>query len=94
MAPGCRSVRDRSTTVYDDASASYEARSETWQDSEKGQAFVQWLGELESLADFDSEPTDTVCIAFGLSGEVPVVELEGDPGTVLPDVPEIPELEA
>lgn len=80
-------------TVHDEASAYYEARSETWQDSEKGQAFVQWMDELESLADFDGEPTDTVRIALDLSGEVPVAELEGDPSEVLPDVPDIPELE-
>ena len=32
-------------------------------------------------------------IALDLSGEVPVAELEGDPINVLPDLPDIPELE-
>jgi hypothetical protein len=43
---------------YDEAQAYFDDRSETWQESEKGQAFAIWIGEFELLADFAGEPTD------------------------------------
>ena len=87
-------LKHEAQAVYDDASAYFDERSESWQDSDKGQAFATWVGELEQLADFDGEPTDEVRIAIDLSGEVPTADLEGDPSEALPDLPEMPELEA
>ena len=57
------------------------------------QAFATWVGELEQLADFAGEPPDEVRMAIDLSGEVPTVDLEGDPSEALPDLPAMPELE-
>jgi hypothetical protein len=80
--------------VYDEACAYFDDRSEKWQDSETGLAFATWRDELEQLADFDGEPTDMVRLAIDLSDETPVVELEGDPSDALPELPDIPALEA
>lgn len=84
---------DEARSVYDDASASFDARSETWQDSEKGLAFANWRDALEQLADFDSDPTDEVRIGIDLFGETMVAELQSHPNEVLPDLPDMPELE-
>jgi hypothetical protein len=70
--------------VYDEAQAYFDDCSETWQESEKGQVFATWGGELELLADFDGEPTDEVRIT---------IDLAGDPSDALPELPEMPELE-
>jgi hypothetical protein len=78
--------------VHEDASASFDDRSEPWQESEQGQAFATWVGELELLTDFDGAPTDAVRIAIELSGEAPRADLEGDPRDALPDLPEMPAL--
>jgi len=78
--------------AHEDASTYFDERSEKWQDSEKGQGFATWVGELELLADFDPEPTDEVRIAITL-GEGVSADLEGDPSEALPDLPEMPELE-
>jgi len=87
-------LKQEAQAVYDDVSAYFDERSENWQDSDKGQAFATWIGELEQLADFDGEPTDEVRIAIDLSGEAPTADLEGAPSEALPDLPEMPELEA
>jgi hypothetical protein len=79
--------------VYDDAQAYFDDRSETWYESEKGQVFAMWLGELERLADFGGEPTDEVLITIDLAGEAPSADLAGDPRDALPDLPEMPALE-
>ena len=71
----------------------FDDRSETWQESEKGQVFAAWVGELELLADFDGEPTDEIRITIDLAGEAPSADLAGDPSDALPDLPEMPELE-
>jgi len=84
---------DEARVLHKDASAYFDERAEEWQESEKGQAFATWVGELELLAEFDSEPTDEVRIAIDLSGEGPNADLEGDPSEALPDLPEMPELE-
>ena len=84
---------DEARSVYEDASTSFDDRAEKWQDSDKGLAFANWRDELERLADFDGEPTDEVHIGIDLSSETPVAELEGDPSDVLPELPDIPELE-
>jgi hypothetical protein len=86
-------LKKEAQAVYDDASAYFDDRAEHWQESEKGQAFATWVGELELLADFDPEPTDEVRIALDLSGEGPRADLEGDPSDALPELPEMPELE-
>jgi len=83
---------DEARAVHEDASTFFDERSEKWQESEKGQAFATWVGELEFLAEFDPEPTDEVRIAIDLSGEGPRADLEGDPSNALPDLPEMPEL--
>src|SRR5215475_4651294 len=53
--------------VYDDTEAYFDDRSETWQESEKGQAFATWVGELELFADFDGAPTDEIRMTIDLS---------------------------
>src|SRR2546425_13325554 len=83
--------RAEAQRVHEDASAYYDDRSEQWQDSEKGQAFATWVGELELLAELDPEPTDEVRIVIDLSGEGPRADLEGDPSNALPDLPAMPE---
>ena len=85
-------VKKEAPVVYDDARAFFDDRSAHWQESEKGQAFATWVGELELLTDFDGEPTDTVRIAIDLSGEEPRADLESDPSDTLPDLPEMPAL--
>ena len=84
---------DEARAMHDDASAYFDERSERWQNAEKGQAFANWVHELELLAEFDAEPTDEVRMAIDLSGEGPSADLEGDPSEALPDLSEIPELE-
>ena|SRR5215831_9313266 len=69
---------------YDDAQAYFDDRSETSQESEKGQAFTIWIGKLELLADFAGEPTDEVRMS---------IDLAGDPSDALPDLPEMSTLE-
>ena len=86
-------LKHEAQAVYDEASAYFDARSQRWLDSDKGQAFATWVGELEQLADFAGEPPDEVRMAIDLSGEVPTVDLEGDPSEALPDLPAMPELE-
>jgi hypothetical protein len=87
-------LKQEAQAVYEGAAAYFDERSENWQDSDKGQAFATWIGELEQLADFDGEPTDEVWIAIDLSGEAPTADLEGAPSEALPDLPEMPALEA
>ena len=77
--------------MHEDASTFFDERSEKWQESEKGQAFATWVGELELLAELDPEPTDEVRIVIDLSGEGPRADLEGDPSNALPDLPAMPE---
>ena len=79
--------------VYDNAQAYFDDRSEMWQESEKGQAFATWVGELELLADFNGEPMDEVRITIDLAGEAPSADLVADPSDALPDLPEMPALE-
>ena len=81
---------DAARAVHEDASTFFDERSEKGQESEKGQAFATWVGELELLTDFDGEPTDEVRIAITL-GEGVSADLEGDPSEALPDLPEMPE---
>ena len=83
---------DAARAVHEDASTFFDERSEKGQESEKGQAFATWVGELELLAELDPEPTDEVRIVIDLSGEGPRADLEGDPSNALPDLPEMPEL--
>jgi hypothetical protein len=80
--------------VYDDAQAYFDDRSETWHESEKGQVFATWVGELALLADFDGEPADEVRIPIDHAGEAPSADLAGDLSDALPDLPEMPTLEA
>jgi hypothetical protein len=89
-----KALKQEAQAVYDDASTYFDDRSESWQESDKGQAFATWVGELELLADFDAEPTDEVRIAIDLSGERASADLEGDPSEALPDPPELSEREA
>jgi len=82
---------DAARAVHEDASTFFDERSEKGQESEKGQAFATWVGELELLAELDPEPTDEVRIVIDLSGEGPRADLEGDPSNALPDLPAMPE---
>ena len=82
---------DAARAVHEAASTFFDERSEKWQESEKGQAFATWVGELELLAELDPEPTDEVRIVIDLSGEGPRADLEGDPSNALPDLPAMPE---
>ena len=82
---------DAARAVHEDASTFFDEHSEKWQESEKGQAFATWVGELELVAELDPEPTDEVRIVIDLSGEGPRADLEGDPSNALPDLPTMPE---
>jgi DNA-directed RNA polymerase subunit L len=46
-------LKEEAQTVYDDASAYLDERSDTWQESEKGQACNIGVTALEELAHFD-----------------------------------------
>jgi len=71
----------------------FQTGSETWQESEKGQAFATWVGELELLAAFDGGPTDEVLMTIDLASDALSADLAGDPSDALPILPEMPELE-
>jgi hypothetical protein len=83
-------LQDEVQTVYDDASAYFDARSDTGQESDKGQAFPMWVTELEELANFNPEPIDTVRIASDLAGAIPVTDMASNPSEALPELPEMP----
>jgi hypothetical protein len=71
-----------------------EEHSERWLESARGQAYEAWADALES-AEVDTEPTDVLRLSISIdlaSGQIEgEVENEED---VLPETPEIPELEA
>jgi len=84
--------QDEARGVYDAVSAYYDERSEKWQESDKGQAFSDWMGEVEALSDFDHSATDSVRILIDISDEIPAAEVEDDPSAAFPELPEIPEM--
>ena len=85
-------VKKEADVVYDDANVYGDNHSTHWQAAEQGQTFTTWIGEREILTDFDGAPTDEVRMAMELSGEGPRADLESDPSTAVPDLPEMPAL--
>jgi hypothetical protein len=79
--------------AYDDASAYYDERSERWQASEKGQAFAAWVQALGELAETELAVTLPVDVTIDLSGDEAEAAI-GDPSDAVPEIPDLPELEA
>jgi hypothetical protein len=79
--------------AYDDASAYYDERSERWQASEKGQAFAAWVQALGELVETELAITLPVDVTIDLSGDEAEATI-GDPSDAVPEIPDIPELEA
>jgi hypothetical protein len=77
----------------DDASAYDDERSERWQASEKGQAFAAWVQALGELAETELAITLPVDVTIDLSGDE-AEATRGDPSDAVPEIPDIPELEA
>ena len=71
-----------------------EEHSERWQESERGQAYDTWADALEN-AQVETEPIDTLRLSLTLdlaSGQIDgTVENAED---VLPETPDLPELDA
>jgi hypothetical protein len=79
--------------AYDDASAYDDERSERWQASEKGQAFASWVQALSELAETGLAITLPVEVTIDLSGDEAEATIS-DPSDAVPEIPDIPELEA
>jgi hypothetical protein len=85
-------LTETARALQDDAQTYYDERSEKWQHSDRDQACADWMHERETLADFDAEPTEAVCITVDVSEETPTAALETDPSAVFPDIPDLPEM--
>ena len=71
-----------------------EEHSERWQESERGQAYDSWADALEN-AEIETEPTDT--LRLSLTIDLSTSDVEGtveNADDVLPETPDIPELDA
>jgi hypothetical protein len=78
--------------AYNDIDAYFSERSERWLASARGQAVEAWQEALER-ARIDPDPTGPVYLKIEVVDGTPSVELETDPAEVLPELPDIPELD-
>lgn len=55
-------LRDTYEQIAETAQEYYDERSETWQESDKGQAYAEWIGQLENpdIEEFDIDLPDPI----------------------------------
>ena len=71
-----------------------EEHSEHWQESARGQAYDAWADALDN-AEVDTEPTETLRLSISI--DLASGEMEGtveNAEEVLPETPDLPELDA
>jgi hypothetical protein len=68
-----------------------EDHSERWIESDRGQAFEQWAEALEE-AQLSTEPVEPLRLSVDLASTPPSLTVD-NPEDVLPETPEIPELD-
>ena len=71
-----------------------EEHSDTWQESERGQAYDAWADALEN-AEVETEPTNTLRLSITI--DLMSGQIEGEVENaeeVIPELPELPELDA